>query len=258
MSNASSRKAELARRWEALKLSVAKADVCNQISFHSSCRLWQTGEVSFTKTWSVREIGDLYYPRSFKEDSSVLIEGDCRENITLPGGGTIHIYGDLHKTIEIGGHAEVVIGGSILPNAAIEGDAGIHRVFVGGDLNGTIRSLGSLTVWVEGNFGGHCHTGPPSTHFHVGRDVSGTFEPARDAALFFLDVDGFMPYETLEATIKHGYTQFHASIEFSNRPPGMYPPQWAQLENGRHFYRWTIRATRTLPWGLDWQRPGDE
>ncbi len=186
-----------------------------------------------------------------KGPASVLIKGDCRQNLSLPDGGLVHIYGDLAKTIEIGGQGEIVIGGSMLPNAAIEAD-GIHRVFVGNDLNGTIRSLGSLAVWLGGNFGGECHTGHPSTHFHVSGDVSGQFEPTREAALLYLDVDGFMPYETLKTTSKHGYTHFDASVGFSDRPPGIYPEEWAQLENRRNFCRWTIHKTKTLVCNFSW------
>jgi hypothetical protein len=251
VSNAASRKADLARRWEALKFSVAKADVQMQMGFHSSCRYWQTGKVAHTKTWTVTEESDLYQPRTFKEKASLLIKGDCRENLSLPDGGLVHIYGDLTKTIEIGGHGEIVIGGSVLPNAAIEAD-GIHHVFVGSDLNGTLRSLGSLSVWVGGNFGGQCHTGHPSTNFHVNGDVSGQFEPTRDASLLYLDVDGFMPYETLAMTSKHGYTEFHASIGLSDRPPGIYPEDWARLANARNFCRWTIHKIRTMPWANSW------
>jgi hypothetical protein len=254
MSSAAFRNGELARRWEALKFSVAKADVICDMAFNSSCRYWQSQQFDDRKTWSLQESGDLYYARSFKEKAAVLIEGDCRENLTLTDGGLIHIYGDLHKTIEIAGHGEIVIGGSVLPKGAIEAE-GIQHVFVGGDLNGTVRGLGTLKVSIEGNFGGNCHTGTPSTRFHVGGDVSGTFEPAHKASLLYLNVGGFMPYEALEATLKHSYTKFDASLEFSDRPPGFYPPEWARMENARHFYRWTIRATRTLPWGIDWHSP---
>jgi hypothetical protein len=234
VNNAASRRSQLAQRWEALKFSVAKADMQMQMGFFLSCRFWQTGDVGHTKTWSVTEDGDLYQARTFKGPASLLIKGDCREHLSLPDGGLVHIYGDLATTIEIGGHGEVVIGGSMLPNAAIEAD-GIHHVFVGTDLNVTIRSLGSLAIWVGGNFGGECHTGHPSTRFHVSGDVSGQFEPTREAALLYLDVDGFMPYETLKTTSKHGYTHFDASIGFSDRPPGIYPEEWAQLENRRNF-----------------------
>jgi hypothetical protein len=224
------------------------------IAFHSSCRYWQTGDLGDKKSWSVTENGDLYRAHDFKERATVLIEGDCREKLSLPDGGLVHIYGDLHKTIEIGGQGEIVIGGSVLPNAAIEAD-GIHHVFVGTDLNGTIRSLGSLEVWVGGNFGGHCHTGNPITQLHVGGDISGQFEPTREASLLYLDVDGFMPYETLKTASKYGYTEFNATLGFSDRAPGFYPEEWARLENRRSYCRWTIHATRTLPWGLSWESP---
>ena len=64
-----------------------------------------------------------------------------------------------------------------------------------------------------------------------------------------------MPYKTLKTASKYGYTQFNASVGFSDRAPGTYPEEWAQLENRRSLCRWTIHATRTLPWGLSWEPP---
>ena len=104
-----------------------------------------------------------------------------RESVIARRVDLVQIYGDLPQDDRNGrarGNRHWR-GSLLLPNAAIEAD-GIHHVFVGTDLNGTIRSLGSLTVWIGGNFGGHCHTGHPSTHLHVDGDVSGQFEPTRE------------------------------------------------------------------------------
>jgi hypothetical protein len=216
-------------------------------TFCRSCAYWQQGEPNGRKEWTVLEVGDLYSPRAFHETtSSVLIGGDCRANLSLQNGGLVQIYGDLSSKIEIGHMGEIVIGGSLLPGAAIEAD-GIHDVFVGGDLNGTIRSLGSLHIWVCGSFGGDVHTGDPITHIYVAGDVTGQVEPANGASLLFVDVDGFVPYETLMSIAEHGYTEFDASIGFSDRPPGIYPADGARRSDS---CRWTIHRTKASRWEL--------
>jgi hypothetical protein len=267
LSSSAERKAELARRWEAVKLSIGHAEMyLGMTAFHRSRRYWQRGEVGSANKWSILEHGDLYLPRAFNEEAAVLVEGDCRADLSLSGGGLVQIFGDLSSKIEIGDQGEVVIGGNFLPGASIEAD-GIHDVFVGDDLNGTIRSLGSLDVWVGGDFGGAGHTGHPSTHIHVEGNMTGHLEPTRKASLLLLDVNGFMSYAILESISRHGYTQFNASIGSSDRPPGIYPEPavWAQMANQRHFCYWTIHATRPaerasdgLEFSVDLGRPPSE
>jgi hypothetical protein len=219
-------------------------------TFYGSCAYWQTGEVSGRKGWSLAESGDLYSPHAFHETrTSVLVGGDCRGNLSLQNGGLVHIYGDLRSTIEIGHMGEIVIGGSLLPGAAIEAE-GIHQVFVGGDLNGTIRSLGSLHIWVCGDFGGQIQTGDPITDMYVAGDITGQVEPTDEASLLYLDADGFMAYDTLTSIAEHGYTEFNASIGLSDQPPGIYPAERAQMSSRSHHCRWTIHRTKTSPWEL--------
>jgi hypothetical protein len=250
MRNLPPRLAELARRWESLKLLVGRASVRREPSFYRSCHYWQSGEVSERKGWSLEETGDLYSSYAFHETTtSVLVGGDCRAKLTLQNGGLVQIYGDLSSTIEIGNHGEIVIGGGLSPSAVIEAD-GIHQVFVRGDLNGTIRSLGSLQIWVCGDFGGHVSTGHPITDIYVAGDVTGHVTPANGASLLHMEVDGFVPYESLTSIAKHGYTQFNASIGSSDQPPGFYPRDWAEMAKRSHHCRWTIHRTKASPWDL--------
>jgi hypothetical protein len=238
---------EQRRRWESLKLAVGKADIQMQKSFHSSCHYWQSGEVPHTKQWSIRATGELLFSPAFTDKASVLIEGDCRTNLSLTSGGLIHIYGDLANTITIRGQSEIVIGGHILPGAAIELDEarGIAHVFVGSDMSGTISSRGSVTVWIGGNFGGDLQTGSPSTRIHIEGDASGRVEPIHEAGLVYLDVNGFMSYRDLELIGNHNYTELNASLGISDRPPGFYPEgaDWARRANRRNLYRWIIHSS---------------
>jgi hypothetical protein len=250
MTNLPPRLAELARHWECLKFSVTRANLRMHHTFYRSCAYWQRGEFSERKGWSLADSGDLYSPRAFHETTtSVLVGGDCRGNLSLQNDGLVHIYGDLRSTIEIGHMGEIVIGGSLLPGASIEAE-GIHQVFVGGDLNGTIRSLGSLHIWVCGNFGGRIRTGDPVTDMYVAGDITGQVEPTDGASLFYLDTDGFVPYETLTSIAEYGYTEFNASIGLSDQPPGIYPAEWAQMASRSHHCRWTIHRTKASPWEL--------
>jgi hypothetical protein len=218
--------------------------------FYRSLHYWQQGDFWDRKEWSFCELGDHYTPRTFHEpNSTVLIGGDCRGKLTLQNGGLAQIYGDLSSTVEIGDQGEVVVGGNLMPGAAIEAD-GIHHIFIRGDLNGTIRSPGSLHIWICGNFGGEIQTGDPSATIYVAGDVSGQIAPLAGASLLYLDVDGYVPYEILRATAAHGYTDFNASIGFSDQPPGIYPPDFAERASHCHDCRWTIHRTRESTWNV--------
>jgi hypothetical protein len=250
----------MARRWEGLKLDVAHADVEEPVSFSRSMHVWlpraderdepddpgESGDADEKVTWSIDQSGDQEQPLSFPESKekhvSILIRGDCRGDVALPGGGLLHIYGDLANTISIGGQGEIVIGGSLLPDARIEAD-GIQHVFVGGDLQGTIRSTGSLTAYVGHDFSGTIHTGHPMTKLRVRGDFAGGIRPENKASLLYVIVEKFIPYTALESISEHGYTVFNASVAMSDRQPGLYPEPNARkrLARDRHFCAWVIR-----------------
>ena len=124
-----------------------------------------------------------------------------------------------------------------LPDAHIEAD-GIQHVFVGGDLQGTIRSTGSLTASVGRDFIGTIHTGRPVTNLRVRGDFAGGIRPENKASLpQALLVEKCMPYATLESISEHGYTVFSASVAMSDRAPGLYPEPIVRkrLAKDRHF-----------------------
>jgi cytoskeletal protein CcmA (bactofilin family) len=246
VSNFPPRLAALARRWESLKFLVAKESVSGPASFYRSWHYWHSGELNQEKGWSLEEIGDLFSPHSFNEEASVLIRGDCRGDLTLKKGGLIQIFGDLNSKIEIGDQGEIVIGGSLLPHAVIEADYH-HHIFVRGNVDGSIRSRGSLQIWVYGDFRGQIQTGHPTTVLYVAGDVSGRIEPVAKASLLYLDVEGFTSYETLTSIAAHGYTEFNASVGVSDRPSGFYPPDWKRRVSQRHRCRWAIhRSNQSL------------
>lgn len=159
-------------RWEALKLDVAHASIVMDMAFASTLRLWQSGESS---EWDVRETGDLSSPLVCGPKSKVLIEGDCLADLSLAEGSLVHVCGDLGARLTLGGHSQVIIGGDILPRASIEA-TGITQVFVGGDVDGTIRGSSSLKIATNGNLQGLISTGHPSTHLRVGGEVVGVHE----------------------------------------------------------------------------------
>jgi hypothetical protein len=245
-------RAELARRWEGLKLDVAHADLEVDRAFHRSMSVWLRGsdepgdadeEVSWTIDQSEDQEHPLALPESKQKHVSILIRGDCRGDLALPGGGLIHIYGDLANRISIDGNGEIVIGGTLLPEACIEAD-GIQHLFIGGDLHGTIRSKGSFTVCVGHDFSGTICTGHPITKLRVKGDFVGGVRPESKASLLYLIVERFMPYAALQSISDHGYTEFNASVAMSDRPPGIYPEPSVRrrLARNRHFCAWVIRS----------------
>jgi hypothetical protein len=231
-------------RWEALKLQVGHCDVVMCMAFHSSLRYWQSGTVDETEEWSVKETGDLVSPLAYTRESSVLICGDCLANISLADGRLIHIQGDLTASIEVGGHSEIVIGGNVKDGAGIQAE-GISHIFVGGDVDGFVRSSGSMTLCVRGNMRGNIGTGSPSTKLRVQGDFIGQLQPTKKASLVWLEVQKFMPFSLLESIGRFGYTQFDASIAVSDRGPGIYPTasDYERLVQQRNFYRWIVHAS---------------
>lgn len=239
-----SQKPDLDRRWQAVQLDVGHAGVVWPVYFASSLSYWQDGYINSHEKWSIEQNGDLKAPQSFKTESTVLIKGDCGANLSLLQGGVVHIYGDLAKTIDLRGQGEIVIGGDVLPGAAIDAD-GIQTVFVGGDLRGDIHSKGSLKIWIRGNLIGTIQTGDPSTDVHVQGDLIGPLKPTSEGGLLYLDVDGFMPYGALELLSRMKYTEIRAHLAVSDHAPGIYPVRAAQHQVARlPNCCWTIHTRR--------------
>src|SRR5262249_20924707 len=112
------------------------------------------------------------------------------------------------------------------------------------DCVGDLESLGSCNVWIEGHLRGQLRTGRPSTELRVLGDFTGTIRPSEKPALLYLQVDGFMPYASLETIAAVGYTEFNASVGRSDRPPGLYPDRTVDeaFRQHRSYNRWVIRG----------------
>jgi cytoskeletal protein CcmA (bactofilin family) len=218
--------------------------------FYRSLAYWQSGHLSDKQGWSLLETGDHHSAQRFHDTrTSVLVGGACQGNLVLQNGGLLQIYGDLNSTVEIGAQGEIVIGGDVSSGGVLQAD-GIQCVFIGGDLSGSIRSHGSLHIWVCGNLDGQIQTGDPITRVYAGGDVTGRFEPTGDASLLYLDVDGFMAFERLTSIANQGYTEFNASVNFSDQPPGIYPDNRSRAANDDPRCQWTIHHTRESTWNL--------
>ena len=227
----------LGRRWEAVTRAVAYCNAAaGEMPFSQSMMYWHSGYVGGAKTESK---GNLKEPVEADKEAVVIVRGDCMADITLKGNGFIHVYGDLHAMIRTIGNVqcEIVIGGEIRPTAKIEVE-GITRVFVGGDVKGNVVSRGSLFLWVDGDYDAALETGTPITNLHVMGDFKGSMKPFTQAALAFVDVRGFMASDKVKAVAEQHYTQFQASVGFSDQPPGLYPTPRAE-PNMAH---WVVHA----------------
>jgi cytoskeletal protein CcmA (bactofilin family) len=231
-------------RWEALKLAIGHSSVVMDMAFGSSLRYWQTGELGWTDQWTVEEAGDLLSPVVHSEKAAVLIKGDCQAHLSLSDGGLVHVYGDLADRITVAANCNIVIGGKILQGAGIEAE-GITHIFVGGDVDGFVRSAGSMKVSVHGNMNGMIGTGHPSIRLRVQGNFSGQMQPTKKASLAFLEVRGFMPFSALESIAQHGYTHFDATVAVSDRNPGIYPEpvEYKRLVQQRSYCSWVILAS---------------
>lgn len=225
--------------WTRVRLAIGQCNLQDS-EFFASLAYWHTGEL-VTKHWTLESDHDLVQRFESDGPATVLVKGDCLADVTVPHGSLVHVYGDVGGQLTANGHAEVVIGGALRPDATIRGD-GIIRVFIGEDVGGTLSFPGSSTIWTYGNFHGEVLTGHPSTNLHVLRDFHGNIRPVEKASLVYLDVQGFMQYALLERVAQHHYTVFNASVNRGDRLPGFYPEpnQYRELRKHRSFCRWTI------------------
>jgi len=176
--------------------------------------------------------GEAEFPRArrrrtleaggFRPPRMTMVHGDCLADVRLYSDSKIHIYGDLGAKLSIAGQCEVIIAGSVRESGSIETD-GIARIFVGGDLAGDVRNLGSSMLWVHGNLSGDVLAGTPSTEIHVMGDWEGLVQPSQRAGMLAIEVRGYAPMESLKAIEAAPFSKFDASIAESNCEPGLYP-----------------------------------
>lgn len=216
-------------RWEDVALAVGHASVLQgEPAFSSSMNYWQRGWLHTTK-WSHIEPADLKQSLVFDGPATVLVEGDCLSDISIPDQGLVHILGDLNGKIRVGDHSEIVISGSVKAGGTIESTSIVH-IFVGKDFDGRARDGGS-SWWIGGTWRGHMQTGSPWTRLHVEGDFLGTVAPTEKAMLSIF-VRGYMPSATLDKIADFEYTEFTASIGISERR-GLHPDKSRVLSNSR-------------------------
>ncbi len=198
------------------------------------------GELDDMPPWKVLA-GDCD-PLLLGKDNAVAIDGNCSHPVSAPDGGLIHVYGDLSSTIDIAGHNEIIVTGNVGRSATIKA-SGFCHLFVGGDFSGELRTSGSSRIWIDNNFGGTVQTGSPSTELCIGRNYSGNIVPGETAALLWLSVGGFASHASLCKIVDQRYTQFNASIAYSDVSPGLYPTNGhiKTASGGNSFNRWCVR-----------------
>lgn len=211
----------LNERWEHIVLAVSHCDVITNHSFRSSIVFWQSGWLSKDK-WSIDPVGDFVKLNDPPyEHANVLIPGDCLADMEITDGGMVHIYGNLDAKISIAGHSEIVIGGNITHNGSIHTN-GIPRIFIGGNMNGTISNRRSSMIWIHSDFNGEIKTGRPTGKIHIMGDYHGSLSQLNIASGIALIVRGMMSSKSIKNATSQGYQMFYASIGKSDLPPGLY------------------------------------
>lgn len=212
----------LRARWEQIKILAAHCAVGTEMSFSRTMRYWTSG-VLLTRSWSHHLEGDVTSPSSAPGEVSVLVEGNVRAPVELPGEALLHVLGDVGSTVRVGDYSEIVVAGDVVEGGLVE-VTGMAHVFVGGSVQGAVKVHSSGHVYVMGSVTGTIGTGAPRAVVRVAGDFLGSAEPAAgDAALFDLEVAGYLPQAVVKATTGHGYTAFNASAGRSDLPPGVYP-----------------------------------
>ena len=204
------------------------------------------------KTGTNAPLAVLFSRGSIFSKTLIVIQGDCLEDVELDWG-SIHVYGDVAARITVKGQAEVIVGGSIKPKGEVNTN-GIVKIFVAGDLEGSLRNAGSSYIWLHGDHRGELTTGKPATVVHVMGNCIGTIKPEGQPGflgqrgLFSLEVDGFASEKTIEGIASLPFTRFHASIGWSDQEPGLYPHidrppanlKGEPIEMGRRNASWVV------------------
>ena len=164
-----------------------------------------------------RNEGDIYNLYDEK-----IINGDAESDIT--NAAVIHIVGDLNANINQTDNSELVIGGNVSKKSTIR-TSGISRIFIAGDLNGTIDSEASAVIVVKGSHNGTIITGAPSSKISIHGNLKGSILPKDEkGALLSIEVYGYTEGEVAENICGYPYTQIRAAFHLSDIKPGIYEP----------------------------------
>ena len=134
------------------------------------------------------------------------VEGSADERARLNSYDVIHIEKHLKTDATLTDQAELVVGGDVVEGVVIE-TTGINSLYVGGDFRGTIRSLGSLTLVVKGDFEGKLITGHPISTLVIEGNYKGTVTHESDqGALVYIDTQGYMAKDSIDALYSQNFT----------------------------------------------------
>lgn len=228
---------------------IAHADVAMDSAFPQSIAHWN-GEDALWRSedeenyaWQIQS-GDCDALLLGKGDA-VIIDGDCSKKVSVPEGGIIHIYGNLHSMIDVGGFTEVIVTGDVGPNGLICAEDDCY-VFVGGRFAGSLQLTESSKLWIGSDFDGTLKTGCPYTRIFIGGDLKGQILPNESVSLLNLTVFGFAANATLHNIMDCNYTTFQASIAESDLEPGIYPLNGHQRRpsGGNSFNRWCVKTCK--------------
>jgi len=237
---------------KALRLAVALASIRANSTFFWSLGYWEEKAPNPSDKW-LNSLAPLTTACTVTGEGNVLEVTDCRADVRATHGSAVHIYGDLYSRVTVHGQCDVVVAGDVMPAGSIHGD-GIVNVFVGGMLRGDVANRGSSRVWIGQHLAGTVKTGEPDTHLYVLGDFTGSIVPAkRAAALLYLEVGGFTPFELVERTAAARYTCFQAVLHRSDRLPGFYPDRAtrkAMAAKCKH-NRWVVLTEETAPTSID-------
>src|SRR5580698_6341747 len=81
------RDTDLSQRSRSIQLAVGRADVAMDMAFHSSLSEWRDPVNAVNRT-KIQD-GDLTSPLDFRDETTVVIKGDCRDHLSLPKGGVV-------------------------------------------------------------------------------------------------------------------------------------------------------------------------
>lgn len=209
-------KKEFDQQWKNIEPDIFELNTKYDIAFYTTItylsQKWLPGNKFHYHSTNVNK-SEAFTSES---EANVLIEGNCTSKIILNDGGVIYIKGDLIGSIEIKGHGEIIIAGSIKKGSKINTN-GIVRMFIGGDMDGIIHNLGSSKCFIKQNFNGVLTTGTPSTFLYVYGNYNGKITySGSEGHLLYIIVEGFMPFQKIQSVLNMKYTQVRAFINKSN------------------------------------------
>jgi len=190
--------------WQQIKYEVASLTDMHK-RFSKSVRIFTQGE-------------DVYTGMDYE-----YIDGDA--NTDIKDTEVVHIQGNLNSSIFLNDLNELVIGGDVAKEANIY-VSGISRIFIGGSLEGSIISSGSMEVTIKGNHYGVIEAGDPHTNIVVHGDFNGTLMPNNkdDGSLVSITVKGYTDIKTIKSIYSYKYTEINSAFYTSNVKPGIYHP----------------------------------